>query len=111
MRAGGKPPETDREYYRRRLSEIGRRVFEVGTGAAFFYFVDWVIHTLLKLVQIPDHALPGRAVHRSLDWMVGIGYVIYCLRLLLPDASEQVAEMREQIVHHWHGSAGRKKKP
>ena len=94
MRAQGKPPENDREYY---------------TSAAFYYFVDWVIHTLLKALQIPDQTLPGRVVHQALNWMVGIGYVIYVVRLLLPDASEQVAEMRVQITRHWHRTTRRKK--
>jgi len=111
MRPQAKPPENDREYYKRRFSEYGRKAFEVAASAIFFYFVDWVIHTLLKALQIPDQALPGRAVHRALDWMVGISYVIYVVRLLLPDATEQVAEMREQIARQWHRAAHRKKKP
>lgn len=111
MRPHAKPPESDREYYRRRLSEYGRKVFEVAASAAFFYFVDWVIHTLLKALQIPDRTLPGHVVYQALNWMVGIGYAIYVVRLLLPDATEQVAEMREQITRQWHRTARRKKKP
>ena len=111
MRAAGKPPETDQEFYKRRISEYGRRAFEVAASALFLYFVHWVIHTLLKALQIQDQTQPGRSVHQGLDWMVGIGYIIYVARLLLPDASEQVAEIREKIRHHWHKTTRSKKQP
>ncbi len=110
MRGHKQPPETDREYYKRRLSEIGRKVFEVTASALFFYFVDRVIHTLLNALHIPSVTAPGKYVHNTLSWLVGGTYLVYIVRLLLPDANEQIAEMRDQIVHFWKKPRTRRKK-
>lgn len=101
MRTEGKHPETDKDFYKRRLSEYGRKAFEVAASALFFYFVDWVIHTLLVALNIPSRTKPGSVLHDLLKWTVGAVYLIYVSRLLLPDASEQIAETREQIKTHW----------
>ena len=110
MRVHKQPPETDWEYYKRRLSEIGRKTFEVVTSALFYYVVDLVIHKLLTALHIPDTAEPGWAVHRTLDWLVGISYLVFTLRLLLPDASEQAAQIRDHLVHQWGKTNTRRKK-
>lgn len=110
MRGRKQPPETDQKYYKRRFSEIGRKIFEVVASALFFYFVDWVIHTLLNALHIPAVTVPGKGVHTTLDWLVGCSYIIYIFRLLLPDASEQTAEIRDHLIRHWGNTKTRRKK-
>ena len=102
--SGRKQPETDRQYYTRRFSEIGRKAFEVAAGALFFWFVDWVLHTLLTALGIPKTSKPGAIVHTGLDWITAVAYFVLVLRLLLPDASDQSAEMPDEIHERWHKS-------
>lgn len=111
MRVHGKGPETDREYYRRRLSDYGRKAFEVVASALLFYLADRTVHTLLMALRISDHAQPGRAVHQTVNWMVAIVYLIYVVRLLLPDASEHLAQTRDQVREHWRKPVRPRKKP
>ena len=107
----GKGPETDRDYYRRRLSTYGRKAFEVVASALLFYLADVTVHMLLAGLRISEQAEPGKIVHQAINWAVASAYLIYVVRLLLPDASEQLAETRDQIQEHWKKPTQPRKKP
>lgn len=110
MRTRAKPPESDKEFYKKRFSHYGRKTFEVAASALFFFFVDWVIHTLLTALHIPSATQPGEGVYTTVHWAVCLTYLIYMFRLLLPDASEQVAEIHKHIVQQWKKTKTRGKK-
>ncbi len=112
MSATGQPPSAPKKkekYYLHRLSEFGRRLFDLGLGAIFFYVVEWVIHTLMRLLGVDDK-IAGFGIRKDLEVACIVAYLIYVAHLLIPDASEQLAKAYTQVKSHWKRSPTRKHK-
>ncbi len=106
-----RPPKGEWEHYKSGLQKFARRLFDVLLSALGFLFVDKLIHFLLFALGVNAKQPVGRFIDKSVTQLVAGAFLIYVIRLLLSDASEQIAEAYTEIKGHWTktGKPGAKK--
>jgi len=94
-------PKGDGEHYKSGLQKFVRRAFDVLLSAAGLLGIHGLIHFLLFALGVDTTEPVGKFVDKSVRWLVAGAFVIYVARLLISDASEQIAEAYTEIKSHW----------